>query len=94
MRESVKYYDEHNADIKMIREWFTDEKSKRVWTRMIKFRKTRNYKLFPGKELPQYFIDSIIHFGKHEVFIDCGGYDGATSLEFISNVEAFGGMTR
>lgn len=91
MRNSSAYFNRHEKDIEMIKGWLADEKSKKIWEQMIEFRKTMNYKLHPGRELPQYFVKEIIQFNQNERFIDCGGFDGATSLEFIHSLKILGG---
>ncbi len=91
MRQSVQYFDSHKKDLKMIRNLLADEKSKQIWMRLIKIRKTMNYRVHPGYEMPQYFVKDIIKFGRHEVFVDGGGYDGMTSLEFIQRAKSSGG---
>lgn len=86
MRSSVKYFEEHRDDIVRLENLLADDKSKQVWRQMIEFRKTMNYKIHPGMEPEQYFVDDIIRLNEEEVFIDCGGYDGKTSLDFINKV--------
>lgn len=92
MEASTIYFSQHKQDIERIKGWFADEKSKKIWEQMIEFRKTMNYKLHPGRELPQYFVDDIFHFGQEEIFIDCGGFDGETSLEFMNCLKILGGV--
>lgn len=87
MKDSLKYYDEHEKEIIRIKELLADDKSRKVWRQAIEFRKTMNYKEHPGKENDQYFVNDIIKLEPNEVFIDCGGYDGATSLEFMRRCE-------
>lgn len=87
MMESIKFYEEHIGDIEYNKSLLADEKSKQIYERMIDFRKTMKYGYHPGMELPQYFVKDIISYGKDEVFIDCGGYDGKTSVDFIHEVE-------
>ena len=63
----------------------SDDKSKAVFTNILNFRSTKdltymkNYIVDP---IGQYFED-FLDLQKDEVFIDAGGYDGQTSLEFI-----------
>lgn len=40
--------------------------------------------LFFGSEadLVEQYFDSLVSFGEREIFVDCGGFDGANSLEF------------
>jgi len=39
-----------------------------------------------SKKFPQYFDEDIFSFGKDEVFVDCGGYIGDTTEEFVKLV--------
>jgi FkbM family methyltransferase len=64
-----------------------DEKSKKIFQDIINFRINRelsfmtNYKVDP---IGQYFED-FLDLKENEVFIDAGGYDGQTSVEFIKH---------
>lgn len=87
MKSSIKYFEEHKADVVRLEDLLADDKSKQVWKQMIEFRKTMNYKVHPGMEPEQYFVEDIIRLNDKEVFIDCGGYDGKTTLDFIKKVK-------
>ncbi len=91
MKQSADYFRAHKEDRRVIMHLLSDEKSRQVWKRMVAFRMTAQYKLHPGKELPQYFVEDIIKYGKNEIFIDCGGFDGITSMEFMKQAENAGG---
>ncbi len=62
-----------------------DNESKEILLKLLNFRASEdlNYMFdFESKQANQYFEDFFkIH--DHEVFVDAGGYDGQTSLEFI-----------
>jgi len=80
-----KLLEENDRGISMVRLFLQhDEKSLNVF----------NAKLdssFFGRHLPledvcegnQYFVSDIIEFSDKEVFVDCGSYDGAATMEFI-----------
>ena len=87
MKSSAKYFEEHKDDIARIENLLADDKSRQVWKQMIEFRKTMNYKIHPGMEAEQYFAEDIIRLNEEETFIDCGGYDGQTSLDFIKRIK-------
>ena len=87
MKNSTKYFEEHKDDIVRLESLLADDKSKQVLGQMIEFRKTMNYKFHPGMESEQYFVEDIIRLNEEEVFIDCGGYDGKTSVDFIKKVK-------
>lgn len=87
MKGSIKYFEEHKDDIARLENLLADDKSRQIWKQMIEFRKTMNYKIHPGMEPEQYFVEDIIRLNDKEVFIDCGGYDGMTSLDFMKKVK-------
>lgn len=83
--ESRMFFRENIEKIRSNIRVLTDEKSKYVYKNMIRFRATKNYKYHPGKELPQYFIGDIFTLkDDEEVFLDIGGCDGNTSVDFIN----------
>lgn len=86
MINSRNYFEKHKKDIDRIEELLADDKSKRIWKSMIRFRQTMNFKEHPWMEENQYFVEGIIRLNTEEVFLDCGGYDGQTSLDFIKKV--------
>lgn len=63
-----------------------DEESKRVFTRLVQFRIVPDYffieQAYDGKN-SQYFDKEIIDCGTEEVFVDCGGFTGDTTEEYI-----------
>ncbi len=67
--------------------FLSDEKSKKIYLGMIKFRIMKKDSYFPEYEEDQYFPKDIINIARGGVFVDCGGYDGDTSLEFINRTE-------
>lgn len=85
MRKTKAYFESQRDDIKRISGYLADDKSRKIWHNIIRFRATMNYKYHPGCEKEQYFADGVIRLGEKEIFIDCGGYDGQTSLDFIKN---------
>lgn len=74
--------------IKEVESLFTDEKSIKTFSNHIKYRLTNEKKLL--KEVyenshSQYFpINEIIIPSKDEVFVDAGGYNGDTSVQFAN----------
>jgi len=63
-----------------------DEESKRIYRQLIKFRLSGDLSHMEGfkdRQREQYFEDFLKLEIKDEVFIDAGGFDGFTSLEFI-----------
>lgn len=65
---------------------FSDEKSKKVFVDIIKFRLTFNQSLFENinNNKSEYFDKKIIRLLPNEVFLDGGAYDGDTIRIFIN----------
>ncbi len=64
-----------------------EEESKQVFTDLLNFRKNKDLSYLEGyvvDPVGQYFED-FLNLQEGEVFIDAGGYDGSTSLEFIKH---------
>jgi len=67
-----------------------DDKSKKTYLGMVKFRQTCKKKDFPTLyyEKTEYFIEEL-KFCNDEVFIDCGAYIGDTIDEFLKRCPAY-----
>lgn len=80
--------DEEEQNYLKILEYLNDEKSKEIYTKVLNFRKTLNVDVLKEAynlsiiDGNQYF-DKKVPLSENEVFLDGGGFDGATSLEFI-----------
>lgn len=76
---------------------WTDDKSWHALNDLIKFRLTGNkIILFNNiscshtyKQTKEYFDDEILSLTNNEVFVDCGGYIGDSSLNFIKHVSSY-----
>ena len=71
-------------------ECYSDEKSVQVLDNVLRYRMSldsiyakRALELSVGDGSSQYFDKNIMRFGNQESFIDCGGYNGDSSIEFI-----------
>ena len=65
----------------------SDEESKKIYTDILNFRQNKELSYMKGYVVDptgQYFED-FLDLKAGEVFIDAGGYDGQTSLEFIKH---------
>jgi FkbM family methyltransferase len=62
-----------------------DQVSKKTLSDIMKFRLTGNYMFMENYtvRLKEQYFDSIIQTTNQEIFVDCGGFDGDTTLEFI-----------
>ena len=85
-QNNINFY-ANNADrINAIVNMLADEKSKKTYLAMIKFRQTRNKEDFPfsnNNEIPYFTKEIVSRFSKDEVFIDCGAYNGDTIDDFL-----------
>lgn len=65
---------------------FADDISREIYQKLINFRLSYNIEFLSGfqqREHEQYYEDFLNLNPRGEVFVDVGGYDGFTSLEFI-----------
>jgi FkbM family methyltransferase len=77
--------EEHSEQLKQFRESIADEESLTALDRYIHQKMYSEY----SKEYShnrQYFDKDVIAFQKGEVFVDCGGFDGADTQEFLKVV--------
>jgi len=84
-RKNARLFFEQNTErIKQITELFCDEESKKTFNKMIKFRQTgkKSDYISHGRQT-QYFINDFFTYGKNEILIDCGAYDGDTIENFL-----------
>ncbi len=73
-----------------VRDALCDEMSRRTFDNLLQYRKTNEasliFSVYEAKHT-QYFPESdILTFSDHEIFIDAGAYNGATSCEFSEKV--------
>jgi len=90
---SVRFWSDFNKEFEANREQYEeiygrliDDESKDVFTRIINFRLTADLSYMDGfsdREKFQYFEPFLNLEKSNEVFVDVGGFDGYTSLEFI-----------
>lgn len=91
--EPVTFWKDFPADFERHREkyeWIysvlADEESKRIFGRLVNFRLSGDLAHMDGftdRQREQYFEDFLGLKSQGEVFLDVGGFDGFTSLEFI-----------
>ena len=82
--DAVSFYLRNAERVNAVANALADEKSKRIYLGLIKFRQTRSNRDFPfhaiGEE--QYFFKEL-KLGENEVFIDCGAFIGDTIDPFL-----------
>lgn len=87
-REDIK---NNLNEYKYIYQNLRDEESKNCLFNIINFRYSMDIKYMRGfNYIPenQYF-ENFIKFGKNEVFVDAGGFDGGTTIQFIKKSSNF-----
>lgn len=82
--ETRSDYNEHREDYQWVRSVLHDEESKDTFDSIMKFRMTGDLKAINRFEflIEKQYFDDVIEMNAGEVFIDGGGFDGYTSLEF------------
>ena len=94
--DAIAFYTKNAVRVNAVANMLADERSRKEYLGIIKFRQSHQKKDFPlcdGK-LPEYFIEEVT-FGKDEVFLDCGAYIGDTLDVFVkrcpnyANIVAF-----
>lgn len=81
-----KCYVENRSEFESVRSQLSDDKSKIIFDTLVNYRLSADLELmkdFTFDPLGQYF-DPIVKLDG-DVFVDGGGYDGVTSLEFIKH---------
>jgi FkbM family methyltransferase len=82
--DACAFFGQNAERVKRIAELFCDEESKKTFNKMINFRQTgkKSDYISHGRKT-QYFINDFFTYGKNEVFIDCGAFDGDTVENFL-----------
>jgi len=98
----VWFWDEFQTDFTTHRdryEWIfsllEDEKSRLEFTKILNFRLSSNLAYMDGftdAQYRQYFEDFLELKQTGEIFVDVGGFDGYTSLEFIKRCPKYAGV--
>ena len=77
---------EHHSDYQWIYDCLADNLSKDSFRKVVQFRYTFDLEYMQGFSLriDQQYFEDFIRLGADEVFVDGGGYDGQTTLAFVS----------
>ncbi len=96
--EPVDYCEDNQADIsthlssyKWLYDNLADEESKVTFRKVVLFRYTFDLDCMRGLtcRIDQQYWEPFVKFGPTEVFVDGGGYDGQTTLDFASRVKDY-----
>ena len=81
-----KFFGENINRVNAMADALADEKSKRIYLAMIKYRCTHNRTDRPEyNRRDQYFPKDLVSLQEDEVFVDCGAYTGDTIRSFLKN---------
>lgn len=84
MQNAEKYYAAHQKELEEVAALFADDLSREVYFSAIRYRTSHNPKDAPVySKHDQYFVRDIVSLSEHEVFVDCGAFDGDTMKEFM-----------
>lgn len=88
---TYEWVEENCEKLECIYKKLSDEKSKKVFVAFLNQKISMNWGyLNKTKSDHQYFEESLVKFSEHEVFVDCGAYDGDTALAFIEALDRQG----
>jgi len=74
-----------SADIRAAFRLMADEESRQNFVTQLKWRTVENYdQLPPCTQEAQYFPEQLFRFSRHEVFVDCGAFDGDTIRDYLA----------
>jgi len=84
MFHAREFFSANAKRIEAVKNMLADEESKTVLTKLIHMRQYYDVKdIPPYNHFDQYFPKDIITFNDRECFLDCGAFNGYTSIEFI-----------
>lgn len=82
---TYEWVEEHMDRLQGVYEKLCDEKSKETFAAYLNQKISMDFKyLKKTKSRNQYFEDDIVKLSDHEVFADCGAYDGDSAAAFIA----------
>ena len=78
-------YERHENEWLELRALLADAESKAVFDDIVRFRRTGSYAHMSGYKvrLAEQYFDAACLLGQTEVFVDCGGFDGDTTEQFV-----------
>lgn len=84
MKKSLNFYMENQDRITNVMNLLADEKSRKVWDGVMKYRMHRT-PIAPElySENDQYFVKDLLQISPNEIFIDGGAYTGDTIQQFM-----------
>lgn len=87
-----KEWKSNSAEWRKIRKLLADDESKKVFDDLVRFRLTGSYKHMSDYQvkLQNQYFDNVCSLREKEVFVDCGGFDGDTTEEFIYRCPKYG----
>lgn len=88
MIASKMYFSEHKKESSEVMKLLSDEESKEVFFKIIKYRQTARHKDLPRNSYrEQYFGNDFFKYDEGEVYVDCGAFDGDSVRKFKKLME-------
>lgn len=87
------YYRDHAKDLNWVYEQLSDTYSRQLFVAYINQRISCDFKWANGfveSAAQQYFAPDLVQLHSNDVFIDCGSFDGASTVEFLRHVPTGG----
>lgn len=85
MQNAASYFSTHKEELNRIASLFADDISRSIYFSAVTYRTTHQPKDAPAyTKHDQYFVKDIVCLTEHEVFIDCGAFDGDTLRAFLN----------
>ena len=91
MLAKIKRFHYLNLPEKEMESFFEDEQSLAVLHNRLELYRTGEYKLLDAicpVTTVEYFENDLLEIGEHEIYVDCGAYNGDSVLDFISHTRA------
>lgn len=79
-----EYFETHIKDIEYTYDILADERSRQNFEQIIKFKLSGDIKYLLEDQEAEVESWRLLNFGKDEIFVDCGAYNGDTISRFIS----------
>lgn len=88
------WVEEHEAELQWLYDAVSDDLSRQTLSAYLNQKISRDYKYLTAvKQEHQYFEEGLVSLGDHEVFVDCGAYDGDSAVAFIDALHRQGVST-
>lgn len=78
------FFDKHQEELYTARELFSDEKSKRIFDDIVRFKLTGKLQYLRSTECAEDDADKILNLKKYRTYVDLGAYNGDTVKKYTA----------